>query len=45
MGNFYGLNICETIQFHFISSSKRLEKLGWRDHTKVKSKPYVKTQP
>jgi hypothetical protein len=23
---------------------KEMEKLGWRNHTKVRSKPYVKTQ-
>ncbi len=22
-----------------------MEKLGWRNHTKVRNKPYVKTQP
>ncbi len=37
--------ICETIKFHSIYSSKKLEKLGWKDHTKVRSKPYMKTQP
>ncbi len=28
--------MCEVIQLHFISSSKRVEKLGWKDHTKIK---------
>ncbi len=31
-----GLDICETIQSHSIFSSKRLRKLGWNYHTKVK---------
>jgi hypothetical protein len=40
-----GLDICEIIQSHSIFSSKRLGKLGWSYHTKVRNKPYVKTQP
>jgi hypothetical protein len=44
-GFFLGLNICETIQPYSIFSSKILGKLGWSYHTKVRSKPYVKTQP
>ncbi len=44
-GNFLGLDICETIQSYSIFSSKILGKLSWSYHTKVRSKPYVKTQP
>jgi len=44
-GNFLGLDICDLIQSYSIFFSKRLGKLGCSYHTKVRSKPYVKTQP